>query len=363
MRPRFAIIGAGNGGLTAAADLISRGYEVVGLHDKYEKMIAPIQQAGGVRAVGPHLEGVFRISLATTEIATAIANADVIVTTTTANAHEEVAAALAPHIRDGQVVLLCPGYLGGTLIMRRVFHEHGVRARVYLAETSILPYATRIVAPGVVGLRAPKRWVALAALPAADTRAVLERLGGAFPMFDPAPNVLYTGLSNINPVAHVPTTLLNLGRTEDGSPAPADFHEWMTPSVHRLMEAVDRERIAVGRACGVEVLPREAFLARSYEGIQRVVVPAQGPVSETHSMVPPRYLDEDVPMGLVPIVEFARRACIAVPLIESLVNLASAVKGTDYRSTGRTLARMGIAEMSDAELHEVLVGGEPQSAA
>jgi opine dehydrogenase len=363
MRPRFAIIGAGNGGLTAAADLASRGYEVTGLHDKFEQAIAPVRRAGVVRAVGPHLEGAFPIPLATTVMAEATADADVIVITTTANAHEEVAATLAPHVRDGQVVLLCPGYLGGALIVRRVFRERGVQARIYLAETSILPYATRIVAPGVVGLRAPKRWVALAALPAADTMSVLERLGGAFPMFEPAPNVLYTGLSNINPVAHVPTTLLNLGRIEDGSLEATDFHEWMTPSVRRLMDAVDRERIAVARAFGVEVLPREAFLARSYEGIRRVVVPSQGSVSATHSMVPPRYLDEDVPMGLVPIVEFARRARIAVPIIEGLICLASVVKGTDYWSTGRTLARMGIKDMSDAELQEVLSGGGAESAA
>lgn len=363
MRPRFAIVGAGNGGLTAAADLVSRGYEVVGLHDKFEEAIAPVRQEGAVRAVGPHLEGAFPIPLATTVVAEATVDADVVLVTTTANAHEEVAANLAPHLKDGQIVLLCPGYLGGALIVRRVFRECGVKARVYIAETPILPYATRVVAPGVVGLRAPKRWVALAALPAADTKTVLERLDGAFPMFEPAPNVLYTGLSNINPVAHVPTTLLNLGRTEDGSPEPADFHEWMTAGVRRLMDAMDRERISVGHAFGVEVLPREAFLARSYEGVRRVVVPAQGPVTSTHSMVPPRYLAEDVPMGLVPIVEFARRARIPAPIIESLIHLASVVKGTDYWDTGRTLARMGIQNMSDTELQEVLSGGEAESAA
>lgn len=363
MRPRFAVIGAGNGGLTAAADLISRGYEVMAVHDKFEDAIAPVRAAGAIRAVGPHLEGTFPVPLATTVLAEAAAPADVIVVMTTANAHEAVAADLAAHLRDGQTVLLCPGYLGGALVFRRVFRERGVRARVHLAETPILPYATRIVAPGVVGLRAPKRWVAVAALPAADTTHVLERLDGAFPMFEAAPNVLYTGLSNINPVAHVPTTLLNLGRIDDQSPEPADFHEWMTPSVRHLQAAMDGERIAVGRAFGVEILSREAFLARSYAGVQRVVVPAQGPVQATHSMVPPRYLTEDVPMGLVPLVELARRAGVATPIIEALIHLASAVHQTDYWSTGRTLARMGIKGMADAELQGVLAGGEGEPAA
>jgi len=363
LRPRFGIVGAGNGGLTTAADLVSRGYEVVGLHDKFDEAVAPVRRAGVVRGVGPHLEGTFGIPLATTVMAEAVAEADVVIVTTTANAHEEVAAALAPHVRDGQVVLLCPGYLGGTLIFRRVFRERGVQVRVHLAETSMLTYATRIVAPGVVGLRARKSWVALAALPAADTPKVLDRLGGAFPMFEAAPDVLYTGLSNINPVSHVPTTLLNLGKTEDGSPEPDDFHQWMTPSVHRVMDAMDRERIAVGRAYGVEVLPREPFLAKSYEGVRRVVVPTQGPTTETHSMVPPRYLTEDVPMGLVPIVEFARRAQASVPVIESLIHLAAAIKGIDYWVSGRTLAQMGIEGIPDAELQGVLMGDKTESRA
>lgn len=362
MRPRFAIVGAGNGGLTAAADLVSRGYEVVGLHDKCDEAVAPIRQAGAVRAVGPHLEGTFPIPLATTALAEAVAEATVIVVMTTANAHEEVATALAPHLKDGHTVLLCPGYLGGALVFRRVFVEQGVSARTYLAETPILPYATRVVAPGVIGLRAPKRWVALAALPAADTPEVLARLANAFPMFEPAPNVLYTGLNNINPISHVPTTLLSLSRTEDGSPAPDDFHLWMTSGVHRVMDAMDQERIAVGRAHGVEVMTREGFLAKSYKGVRRVVIPPQGPVADTHSMVPPRYLAEDVPMGLVPIVEFARRACVCAPVIESLIHIAGVVNNANYWVNGRTLAQMGIRDISDGELRQLLMGDEAKSA-
>ncbi|MCS7235273.1 MAG: hypothetical protein RMM30_04775, partial [Armatimonadota bacterium] len=56
MEHRFAIIGAGNGGLAFACYLSSRGAQVSGLCDRREDWLAALERAGRLRATGPHLE-------------------------------------------------------------------------------------------------------------------------------------------------------------------------------------------------------------------------------------------------------------------------------------------------------------------
>jgi opine dehydrogenase len=54
--------------------------------------------------------------------------------------------------------------------------------------------------------------------------------------------------------------------------------------------------------------------------------------------------------GLVPIAELGRLAGVATPAIDALVYLASLAAGVDYAHEGLTLARLGLAGKSPAEL-------------
>lgn len=55
-----------------------------------------------------------------------------------------------------------------------------------------------------------------------------------------------------------------------------------------------------------------------------------------------RYITEDVPFSLVPIVELGKRFGVNVQTIETMIQLACVVHGTDYHHRGRTLERMGL---------------------
>ena len=70
-----------------------------------------------------------------------------------------------------------------------------------------------------------------------------------------------------------------------------------------------------------------------------------------------RYLIEDVPTGLVPIVSLARLAGLEAPVSEAITNIAGALLGTDFWQTGRTLARLGLEGMSIQEIIQYVNNG------
>jgi opine dehydrogenase len=63
-----------------------------------------------------------------------------------------------------------------------------------------------------------------------------------------------------------------------------------------------------------------------------------------------RYYREDFGHGLLPFIELAGIAGVAVPTAQALYRLAGTLTGTDFAATGRTAAAMGIAGMDRAAL-------------
>ncbi len=351
-KARFAILGAGNGGLTMAGDLTFHGYEVSGLYDRYQEAITPVQQRGGIEFVGEVMSGFAPIANATTDLARAVHGASVVVVVVPAFAHEWMAAQLGPVLEDGQIVLLTPGYPFGTLLFKKALEASGLKARVDLAETNLIPYATRIVGPATVGLQRVKKALWISALPATRTPDVLEVLKPAIPQLQPLANVLEVGFNCTNPLSHVTTVLLNTGRVEqdDGS-QHFDLHEWMTSGVLKVKDGLDADRGAVVKAMGITYFTHAEVLDTIYGGQPPLkVVPIQGQVLEGSRSVPPRYIVEDVPMGLVAWVSMGRKLGVATPTAEALIQLASLVKGRDFWKEGRTVERLGVADKGMDEI-------------
>lgn len=310
-----------------AEDLYFHGFEVSGLYDRFPEALAPIQKRGGIEFLGEVMAGFAPMSNVTTDLGQAIRGADVVAVVVPVFAHDWVAAQLAPHLTDGQIVMLTPGYPFGTLIFRNALEANGLRAKVDLCETNLILYATRIVGPAQVGLQRIKKTLWISALPASRTAHVLAALKPAIPQLEPLSNVLEVGFNCTNPLGHVPTVLMNLGAVErlDGS-EPFDLHDWMTPGILKIKDAMDAERGAVLRALGVRYMTHAEMLDRMYPGIPVRVVPMQGPVLEGSQSVPPR------------------------------IALAGMVKGTDFWKEGRTLERSRLAGKTPAQILAVVNG-------
>jgi len=71
-----------------------------------------------------------------------------------------------------------------------------------------------------------------------------------------------------------------------------------------------------------------------------------------------RYLDEDVPMSLVPIASLGEMLKVPTPTINSVIQLASTLTGIDYWETGRTVERLGLAGLDLRAIRRLVIEGE-----
>jgi opine dehydrogenase len=77
-----------------------------------------------------------------------------------------------------------------------------------------------------------------------------------------------------------------------------------------------------------------------------------------------RYLFEDVPTGLIPMLELGRAAGLALPTLRYLVNLGQAKLGGERWQNPRTLALLGLTGLHVDEIrHRVVFGFQPARSA
>lgn len=99
---KIAVLGGGNGSIAAAADLTKDDHEVR-LWRRNGAEIDAFNARGKTLTIKDHT-GLTRVTLAaaTSDIGAAVRGTDLIVCPTPATAQRDIAAALAPHLRDAQ---------------------------------------------------------------------------------------------------------------------------------------------------------------------------------------------------------------------------------------------------------------------
>lgn len=115
-------------------------------------------------------------------------------------------------------------------------------------------------------------------------------------------------------------------------------------------------RGAVVLAMGLRYMNHAEALDPMYGDIPVKVVPMRGPVLEGSRSVPPRYLTEDVPMGLVPWASMGRKLGVATPTVEMMIHLAGLVRGADFWKEGRTMERLGLADKNMEQILRLVSG-------
>ncbi len=361
---RYMVIGAGHGGKAMAAHLAIMGYQVT-LYNRTDAHIAAIRARGGIQlsSVGERgPEGFGRLHLVTSNIAEALAEADVIMVVVPASAHRDIARAAAPHLRDGQVLILNPGRTCGAIEFAYVLHEQGCEADVVLAEAGTFIYASRSDGPAQARIFRVKDAVPLAALPATRTGEVLAAVRSAYPQFIDGQNVLHTSLNNMGAIFHPALTLLNAGRIESTRGDYQFYIDGVTPAVGRVLEALDRERVTVAAALGIRAITATEWLQMAYDARGSTLKEAihnnpgyygiKAPPTLEH-----RYIFEDVPMSLVPIAALGQQYGVRTRAIEAIIRLACIVHSTDYWRTGRTLDKLGLKGLSVDELRAYVMEG------
>ena len=355
---RVLIMGAGPGGIAAAAGLSRRGY-TVSLYNRTPERIQPLQARGGVEIEGDIGEEFVPLAAVTTDLAQAITGAQLIATAVPANGQRVLVESLLPHLRPGHMVLLMAGS-AGSLEMAGLWRQAGLGLdQVLLGECTVVPYSARMVSPQRVRVKLsteerPKRMRA-AAFPGRNTAEFVERLGGMFALL-PKANVLDPGLNNPNFLIHPAPMLMNYAAVERAERHFSIMNEGMTPGTLRALDAVDAEKMALQRALGLEVLSIDDLYRETGVGPQ--VYRSPGEPFGLHDLTWPRYITEDVPYGTVMFSSLGRLLGVPTPVADSLNHLLSILEQTDFWAQGRTVERLGIAGLSVPALQHYLQTGE-----
>ncbi|MHB0877190.1 MAG: NAD/NADP octopine/nopaline dehydrogenase family protein [Anaerolineae bacterium] len=360
---RYTVIGGGHGGKAMAAHLALMGFPTM-LFNRTPDRVAAIRLRGGIdleRSEGGP-SGFGRLAGVSSDYEEALGYADVVMVVTPSSAHRAVAEACAPYLHDGQIVVLNPGRTLGAIEFERVVRQSGCVADVTIAEAGTFIYASRSQGPAQARIFRIKEAVPIAAFPAHRTRSVLDAVSPAYPQFIDGDNVLKTSLDNMGAIFHPALTLLNAGWIESTHGNFQFYIDGVTPSVACVLEALDRERVTVAAALGIRAQTAQEWLRMAYDASgtdlhsaihnQQGYYGIQAPPTLNH-----RYIFEDVPMSLVPIASLGQRYGVSVRAIDTIISLACVIHRTDYWRKGRTLAKLGLENLSVTELLRYVTDG------
>lgn len=362
---RVAVIGAGSSGQAIAAFLAVNGYEVsIWNRDdaaEVEQWMRPIAEAGGLQAEGL-VEGFAPIERATTDIAEAIADADVILVNTTIDAYRSIGQQLAPRLSSSQVLILMSSGTLGSLDVLAGLADGGFTDELLLGQTSTTVFGSRSLGDGAVSVRGRKTGVEISSVPSGRA----DDLVALLPEFEfiALDDVLRSEFDTMGPALHAVPMVLNAGRVESGD-SFLHYTEGITPSIAAAIDTFDQERIAIAEAFGCKATTVHDYLRNTvrapdgtlYESINGCVMYQK---TLSADQLDHRFLWEDT-CGAVPLLALAEVANVPVPLTDAIVALSSALLGRAFRSEGRTGERLGLIGMSPDDVRALFYDADALS--
>lgn len=356
---KWSIIGGGNGGQAAGGHLGIMGFDV-NLYDISSETVEAINLQGGIEVCGA-VTGFGKIQKASLSLEEVICDTDIIMIVVPALAHKTIAQQLSPLLKDGQIVFLHPGATLGALEFRHILDMSGCKAEVIICESLSLLYACRLVRAGSVDIKGIKRELMVSSLPANKINIVMESLNTAFPTMYPGKNVLETSLSNLNALMHPAPSLLNTSLIES-------VHDWkyyldgITPSIGSFVVRMDKERLLLGELFGLKLDSVMDMYIKLYgvSGDTLTEMVRQNDAYKEISgqkRIDTRYILEDIPMGLVPMVSLAKKFGVSCEMMDTVCKMSSFVLDSDLITSGRTAENLGIDSLTLEEFLKYIETG------
>jgi len=347
---KVAVLGGGHGCYAAAADLSEQGHEV-SLWRRDSAALQPVADRGAITLTDTSGTRDIPLTHATADLKQAVSGAELVLIPLPATAQADLAAQLAPHLKDGQVVYLPPGTFG-TLLFIRAMQAAGNGANVAFAETGTLPWLARKHAADQVTVSVRATRLPTGVYPACETERALGVVGEAFPSIEPLSDVLDGALMNAGPIIHPPLIIMNAGPLEHFD--AWDIHnEGTQPSIRRVTNALDDERMALREALGYGAphFPladhyddsREEWM---YGNSSHEKLTDSGDWREDIDLLTHRYMREDVALGLVFYATLGKWAGIKMPVSAGLVAIASAIVGEDLLQGPRAWNTLGLDDLT-----------------
>ncbi len=348
---QLAIIGAGNGGITAAIDFKQRGFSVA-LSDipVFTEIIDKLKIIGTLTLKEPNKEDFKgKIDLLTNDISEAIYGADIVILSIPGEHTESFAEYLVPHLQNNQCVLFMAA---GAMCAQRFLNKAkimGFSKKLALCEFNTLPYATRAFPNvGEVDLSLRVKELYFAALPASNNDELYQLVSQIYPGVKKINDVWEILLNNGNIDVHAAPALLSAGRIERAKGEFWLYREAITEHTYNVMIEIDKERQALGKALGYDLEPMlEPRIRRGY-----IIPEKYKPTYQLYNESPvfsrikgpsdltSRYFTEEASGPISLMIEIGQILGVKTPVCSAIVTLASALLQKDLKSEGLSLSKI-----------------------
>ncbi|HEV7307503.1 NAD/NADP octopine/nopaline dehydrogenase family protein [Ensifer sp.] len=339
---RVGIAGAGSIAFGTAALLEKLGHKATLWSPSGAGTLA-LAEGESLTAEGA-VEGAFKPTVAESA-EDLVRDADVILVALPAYGHRFVLDAIAPHIAANQLVIFSSHTSFGALYLSSLLVARGITIPIVAWGTTIV--SGRKLGPSLVQVNTIRKQVDLATVPTSESargHAICTALFGGH--FVDRGSLLAIALSNLNPQNHLGIALGNMSRMERGESWVQA--ENVTPNIGRLLETLDRERLAVAEKLDLNV--RDIFqhfhlsfhvpvstISQMNQEMHQAGHYGTGPATADS-----RYVTEDVPFGLVVTAQLARLAGCPATLHEAGIRIFSAMYGRDFEGENNLLPELGL---------------------
>eukprot|EP00536_Pseudo-nitzschia_multiseries_P014227 jgi/Psemu1/214128/e_gw1.673.37.1 len=300
---------------------------------------------------------------------------DVLIIALPANGHKQVFDALAPHLSTSSPsssaapkkhIIISSHASFGALYLSQFLHELGNHHHTITSWGTTVCTARR-TSGRTVDIKTIRKSVDTSCVPESHLASSLELCNRLFPgiNFRPREGLLAITLSNLNPQNHLAIALGNISRMDKGE-------EWyqfqnITPRIGGFLEALDKERLAIASALGLDVktvyehfnlsfhvpIPESGSLSEMCQGIYEKGNDVYGPI-----VADSRYITEDVPFGLAPVVALGKLVGRPAVLHESGMAICNAMYGRDFSAENDLLEAIGLDQIELGELQEAARTGQ-----
>jgi opine dehydrogenase len=368
-RPRIVVCGSGNAGTAIAADCAFMGFEVDLFElPALEAQLRPIREAGGIVITETSESvsgktGFALLSRITLDPAEVVPDGDVIMITVPAMYHTVFFEAIEPYLRDGQIILFNTAYWA---CLRHADRLNAISAKVILAESNIMPYASQRDAGNAVHITRYKRHFRVAAFPGREGEQVYQIVRQIYPQFELVETVLDIDVaSGGNPALTAPMAIPMAGLYFDRFRG-GKLGAMATSPGSRLLNAFDADRRRLAEYVGSTRFEREIDYycgTYGYTGDDMALIMRKSDTIDWYatSEYVKQLIDEDLLYCYVPMVRFAASLGVELAATRGMVDVLGVMLEMDYWGQGPRLEDLGIAGMDLAQIKSFLFTGDPDA--
>ena len=287
-----------------------------------------------------------------------IENAELIIIFVQTNFHENLIKRMIPYLKDGQIVLIEPGYLSTAY-----FIEYCSDKDITIVEAESSPIDCRIIKPGMIKVSFRNVRNPVGVYPVSHISRIKDKMDQLGYNFKYLSSVIEAALHNPNLIVHTVGAVMSIPRIEYSKGDYCMYWEVFTPSVWNILLKLDDEKMNVLESLGyfrisyVDACKYRNSLDENMDATAVFFEYAHSPeVVKGPNVVNSRYITEDVSQGLVLLESLAKQFSIPTPICTALIDISSAALKRDFRQEGRTPERLGINNIE--ELLMIVLNGK-----